>query len=88
MVPIEPKHIQKISQIRLYPDEDVEHNASQIISVYKTINKILSEEDPTGVPVDPVTQMGIQNENFKSLCIVSHVYNYLYRYFFLFLILM
>jgi len=88
VVPIEPKHIQKISQICLYPDEDVEHNASKIISVYKTINKILSEEDPTGAPVDPVTQMGIQNENFKSLCIVSHDYNYLYRYFFLFLILM
>jgi len=66
VVPIEPKHIQKISQICLYPDEDVEHNASQIILVYKTINKILSEENP-------VTHMGIQNEKFKSLCIVSHV---------------
>jgi len=76
VVPIEPKHIQKISQICLYPDEDVEHNASQIILVYKTINKILSEENP-------VTHMGIQNEKFKSLCIVSHDYNYLYRYFFL-----
>ncbi len=81
MVPIELKHIQKISQIRLNPDENIEHNASQIILVYKTINKILSEENP-------VTHMGIQNEKFKSLCIVSHDYNYLYRYFFLFLILM
>jgi len=86
VVPIELKHIQKISQIRLNPDENIEHNASQIILVYKTINQILSEH-PTGAPLDPVTHMGIQNENFKLLCIVSHDYNYLYRYFFLFLIL-
>ena len=84
MVPIELKHIQKISQIRLNPDENIEHNASQIILVYKTINQILLEH-PTGAPLDPVTHMGIQNEKFKSLCIVSHDYNYLYRYFFLFL---
>ena len=58
MVPIELKHIQKISQIRLNPDENIEHNASQIILVYKSINQILSDH-LTGSPLDPVTHMKI-----------------------------
>ena len=54
MVPIELKHIQKISQIRLNPDENIEHNNNEIIkqiNIFQKITIIWSVLNADGLPI-------------------------------------
>ncbi|CAH1767137.1 7818_t:CDS:10, partial [Entrophospora sp. SA101] len=66
VVPLELNNIQKISQIRLHPDKNIEHEPSIMNVAYDSIKTILAEH-PNGVPLDPIKHMEIKSERFSLL---------------------
>ena len=85
VIPVELRHIQKISQIRLHPDKDIEHEPSIMVMAYDSIKTILTEH-PDGAPLDPMRHMKIKGERFEVLYKVIYKHCHLFIFIFIYII--
>ncbi|CAG8439700.1 5850_t:CDS:10 [Funneliformis caledonium] len=66
VVPCELKDLVILSQIRLFPDENLEHDPSKRQVAYQGIRHIL-EKHPDGVPLDPIVNMKLDDDRLEDL---------------------
>ena len=70
IAPLYLKDLVTLSQIRLFPDENLEQEPSKRKVAYQGIKHIL-EKHPDGVPLDPVVNMKIEDPRIGDLVKVS-----------------
>jgi ATP-dependent RNA helicase DOB1 len=70
IVPFDLKDIVSLSQVRLFPDSDLEQEPAKRQVVYESIKHVL-EKHPDGILLDPIIHMKIKDERLDDLVKVS-----------------
>jgi hypothetical protein len=78
IAPFDLENIDVLSQVRLFPDDDLEHDKAKSKVAYEGVIHVL-EKHPDGAHLDPIKHMKIKDENLDDLVKVSLCFNWMFE---------